>query len=233
MGKRWPIASDPKLLERIARQEQARGSKGVPLKINAAHVLDSPPSKGGCDPAERKNPSQAVRRASKVAENNQDSRRDTMVYSADTNTLSIVLPGAQLLGLNVSLRMHDARSTKLKTTWLKRIEALMLTNIRTYDEWKKRAVFPLVVEEVYATGESACLDVESVTAACKPIIDALVRMRFIPDDSRDYICQPIGYTYRQRPHGLVITLKPSPKPWGLISDATMEIARRIPALDSE
>ena len=88
----------------------------------------------------------------------------------------------------------------------------------------------MVVEEVYATGENNCLDVESVTAACKPIIDALVRMRFIPDDSPVYIAQPIAYTFRQKNNGLVLVLRPAPKPWGEISDSTIDRARLIPPI---
>ncbi|MEF0314249.1 hypothetical protein PX116_22425, partial [Pseudomonas aeruginosa] len=82
--------------------------------------------------------------------------------------------------------------------------------------------------EVYATGEGQCLDVESVVAACKPVIDALVRTRFLPDDSSQYIAQPIAYTYRQRNNGLVLVLRPAPKPWGLVSDTTIELAQAIP-----
>lgn len=230
MGKRWAIASDPKLLARIAAQEVKRGGGGgVPLDSSkpnpgieiAAQAL-----------AETKKPSAATKRVVKVAVNNQDSRMDSLHYDEGANTLTIVLAGAELLSLNTALRLHHAKQSQLKTTWLKRIEALMLLNIGVYDHWKVRqpSAFPLIVEEVYATGAGGCLDVESVTAACKPIIDALVRTRFIPDDSPEFIAQPIAYTYRQQPSGLVLVLRPAPKPWGMISDSTMEVARRIPSL---
>lgn len=230
MGKRWAIASDPKILARIAAQEQNRGggqARGMPSSIPIMGI--QPEGKGGCT---KKEPSAATKRAVRVAENNQDSRRDSLAYDEASNTLTIVLAGAELLSLNTSLRMHHAKQTKLKTTWVKRIEALMLLNISVYDQWKANhsKAFPLIVEEVYATGQSSCLDVESVTAACKPIIDALVRTRFIPDDKPEYIAQPIAYTFRQPANGLVLVLRPAPKPWGEISDSTMEIAKCMPAL---
>jgi hypothetical protein len=180
----------------------------------------------------KKEPSAAAKRAKKVALANQDSRMDTLHYDSTNNTLTIVLVGAELLSLNTTLRLHNAKQTQLKATWLKRIEALMLTNMFTYDLWKQNQgrAFPLVVEEVYATGESNCLDVESVTAACKPIIDALVRVRFLPDDKPEFIAQPIAYTFRQHNNGLVLVFRPAPKPWGEISDSTMERARSIAML---
>lgn len=179
MGNRWAIASDPRLLARIAEQDRRKGAQ-------SAIPVASPLTKLGPDArqgAGKKEPSAATKRALKVALNNQDSRLDLLHYDEACNTLTIVLVGAELLSHNTSLRMHNVKAAKLKTTWLKRIEALMLTNLVLYDRWKEnqKGAFPLVVEEVYATGENNCLDVESVTAACKPIIDALVRVRFIPE----------------------------------------------------
>lgn len=230
MGKRWAIASDPKLLARISEQEQKRGGGAVV----AAQPLISLMGGEGVDQAKsgKKQPSAATKRAQKVAINNQDSRRDSVHLDEESTSLTIVLAGAELLSHNTALRMHHAKQSKLKTTWLKRIEALMILNIGVYDRWKALAAmsFPLVVEEVYATAQVSCLDVEAVTAACKPIIDALVRTRFIPDDSPEFIAQPIAYTYRQQPSGLVLVLRPAPKPWGMISDSTMDVARLIPAL---
>lgn len=228
MGSRWAIASDPKLLARIAEQEQRR--------VGGNPISNSKPSLGSESAAltqpQKKQPSAATKRAQKVAINNQDSRMDSLRYDEAFNTLTIVLAGAELLSLNTALRMHHAKQAQLKTTWLKRIEALMILNIGVYDRWKVRqgSAFPLIVEEVYATGAGNCLDVESVTAACKPIIDALVRTRFIPDDSPQYIAQPIAYTYRQQPSGLVLVLRPAPKPWGEILDSTMDVARGMPVL---
>lgn len=225
MGKRWAIASDPKVLARIAEQEAKKGGQEAKIVMQPAAAQE----KGW---GSKKEPSAATTRAKKVALNNQDSRKDSLHYDVESNTLTIVLAGAQLLSYNITLRMHDAKLTQLKGTWQKRIEALMLTNIATYDLWKLNQAqgFPLIVEEVYATGENSCLDVESVTAACKPIIDALVRCRFIPDDKPAYIAQPVAYTYRQPNNGLVLVMRPSPKPWGLISDSTMDRARSIPEL---
>lgn len=230
MGKRWAIASDPKLLARIAAQERSRAgghARGVPSSVPMLGIQPE-----GKVERPQKEPSAATKRANRVAENNQDSRCDSLSYDEAGNTLTIVLAGAELLSLNTSLRMHHAKQTKLKTTWLKRVEALMLLNISVYDQWKANhsRAFPLIVEEVYATSKPNCLDVESVTAACKPIIDALVRTRFIPDDKPEFIAQPIAYTFRQPANGLVLVLRPAPKPWGEISDNTMEIAKRMPQL---
>ncbi len=230
MGKRWAIASDPQLLARIAEQERTKGERGrtganVAIPKLGTEVVGQPL-------AEKKKPSAASKRAQKVALNNQDSRRDSLHFDAESTTLKIVFAGAELLSLNTSLRMHLAKQGQLKTTWLKRVEALMILNLGVSDLWKanQALAFPLIVEEVYATGAVNCLDVESVTAACKPIIDALVRTRFIPDDSPEFIAQPIAYTYRQKPSGLVLVLRPAPKPWGLISESTMDLARNIPEL---
>lgn len=233
MGKRWAIASDPKLLARIAEQEERNGAK---RGLSAGPSVPASGYEGGSQvqAVQPRQPSAATQRAKRVALNNQDSRRDTLSYDPESNTLILVLAGAQLLSQNVLLRMHDAKATQLKTTWRKRIEALMMLNLETYDLWKQNQArsFPFIVEEVYATAESSCLDVESVAAACKPIIDALVRTKFIPDDRSEYIAQPIAYTYRQPNAGLVLVFRPAPKPWGFIHDGTMELARQIPQLPS-
>lgn len=233
MGKRWAIASDPKLLARIAEQERKSGAK---RGMGTYPSVPEPASevRPQAEAAKPRQPSAATQRAKKVALNNQDSRKDTLSYDPESNTLTLVLAGAQLLSQNVLLRMHDAKATQLKTTWLKRIEGLMMLNIETYDLWKQNQArsFPFIVEEVYATSESNCLDVESVGAACKPIIDALVRTRFIPDDRSEYIAQPIAYTFRQPNGGLVLVFRPAPKPWGVIDDSTMELARQMPRLPS-
>jgi len=229
MGKRWAIASDPKLLARIAAQEQTKSAVRENKRAFSAHAA---PAGEHREPASARQPSAATQRAKRVAVNNQDSRKDAIQYDPVSNTLTITLAGAQLLGENISLRMHNAKATQLKKTWLKRIEALMLLNIGVYDRWKanQERAFPLIVEEVYATSERHCLDVESVCAACKPIIDALVRTRFIPDDKSEYIAQPIAYTFRQPNNGLVLVFRPAPKPWGAIQDSTIELARLIPTL---
>ncbi len=227
MGKRWAIAGDPKLLARIAMQEQGRG-------LREHKDAERPEAKGSAElgGAVKSADSAAVKRARKVAINNQDSRLDSMHYDESSKSLTIVLTGAMLLSFNVSLRMHDAKSTQIKKTWLKRIEALKLTNKATFDRWRAGVTYPLLVEEVYATREISCLDIEAVVAACKPIIDSLVKLQFIPDDSREYIAQPLGYTYRQAHNGLVLTLRPSPKPWGLISESTMNVAKGLCSIPS-
>lgn len=229
MGKRWAVASDPALLARIAEQEARRGVKGA-----GGNKPAQPLEKAAQAPQQKKQPSAATARAKRVALANQDSRKDAVTYDEASNTLTIVLAGAQLLSHNVAIRMHDAKLTQLKATWQKRMEALMLTNMATYDLWKQNQAraFPLVIEEVYASGEGNMLDVESVVSACKPIIDALVRTRFIPDDKREYVAQPIGYTFKQSNPGLVLVLRPAPKPWGEILDSTIDRARLIPALES-
>ncbi|MFL1449326.1 hypothetical protein ACI77O_13095 [Pseudomonas tritici] len=227
MGKRWSVATSPAILARIAEQDAKRGVKVMsrPALLAAAHELNAPHKA-------KTEPSAATKRVKKVGLANQESRKDSVTYDADRNTLTIVLAGAQLLSHNVASRLHDAKLTSLKNTWLKRMQALMLTNMATYDTWKlnQGRAFPLIIEEVYASGESALLDVEAVVAACKPIVDALVRTRFLPDDKPAYIAQPIAFTYRQPNRGLVLVLRPAPKPWGEIFDSTMEQARLIPVL---
>ncbi|MCF5371315.1 hypothetical protein [Pseudomonas syringae] len=227
MGKRWAIATDPGLLARVAEQERKKGAQCAAPQSSQMRKLEIETAQAG---AIKKEPSAATKRAQKVALNNQDSRLDTLHYDEALNTLTIVLVGAMLLSHNTSLRMHDAKQTKLKTTWHKRIEALMLTNMAIYERWKvnQKNAFPLIVEEVYATGEHMCLDTEAVVASCKHVIDALVRVQFIPDDKPEFIAQPIAYTFRQPNNGLVLVLRPAPKPWGEIWDSTMEIARCIP-----
>ena len=228
MANRWAIAKDPRLLARIAEQE-ARRSMAAPAgpKTNEQTI-----QLGGEDSPPKKKPSAATLRAGRVALNNQDSRRDSLHYDEASNTLSILLPGAELLNQNMALRMHNAKQSMLKTTWIKRIEALMILNMQVYDLWKvnQQRAFPLILEEVYATGEGTCLDVESVVAACKPVVDALVRVKFIPDDSREYIAQPIAYTFRQPNNGLVLVLRPSPRPWGMVSDSSMALAQSLQRL---
>nr|WP_142990313.1 hypothetical protein [Pseudomonas aeruginosa] len=228
MSRRWGIANDPKVLARIAEQERRRGGGAARTAEHPSNSAKASIERGGA----AKQPSAATVRAKKVALNNQDSRLDTLHYDEAENTLTLVFPGAELLNQNVALRMHNAKTSMLKATWIKRLEALMILNLPVYDLWKvnQQRSYPFIVEEVYATGEGQCLDVESVVAACKPVIDALVRTRFLPDDSSQYIAQPIAYTYRQRNNGLVLVLRPAPKPWGLVSDTTVELAQAIPYL---
>lgn len=230
MSRRWGIASDPKLLARIAEQEMRKGRGGAQT-AQAPNPMFGSEGGAAARPA-KKEPSAATKRVQRVALNNQDSRRDSLHFDEGTGALTIVLAGAELLSLNTALRLHHAKQAQLKETWFKRIQALMLLNIGVYDLWKGRTLaYPLLVEEVYATCAARCLDTESVAAACKPIIDALVRTHFIPDDSLEYIAQPIPYTFRQPDaSGLVLVLRPAPQPWGLISESTMEVARSIPAL---
>jgi hypothetical protein len=230
MSRRWAIANDPKVLARIAEQERRKG-EGAAQSITHGKAVAAPIAEQGRGPRQQ---SAATVRAKKVALNNQDSRLDSLHYDEASNTLTLVFPGAELLNQNVALRMHNAKTSMLKATWIKRLEALMILNMPVYDLWKtnQKRSYPFIVEEVYATGEGQCLDVESVVAACKPVIDALVRTQFLPDDSSHYIAQPIAFTYRQRNNGLILVLRPSPKPWGLVSDATIELAQSIPRLDT-
>ncbi|MBM5458935.1 hypothetical protein H8F21_15315 [Pseudomonas sp. P66] len=209
--------NDPKFLERLARQGITfdEGRAASPATVQGLSAQVEHPRKE----------SQATKRMRKVQEANMDGRSDRLVYDQASNSLTAFLPGALLLSLNVMLRMHDAKSTSLKSTWLKRIEALRLEGRGTFSDWIANASFPVLVEEVYITPESNLLDHEAVAAACKPILDAFVVNGFLPDDNGRYIAQPLAYTERGADSGLLIRFLPTQKPWGLIDDTTMELAR--------
>lgn len=219
MSKRWAVANDPKLLERIKVQERAKTQKpGSTKKTTDA------PANGISAKAKQSN---AMSRIEKVAEQNRDSRFDFISFSESDQSLTIGFVSAMLISLNVSLRMHDAKSTILKSIWQERVRALVLTNRPVCAAWLKHVKYPVIVEEIYATTEANCLDVESVTAGCKPIIDALVKGGLLPDDSPKYVAQPIGFTYRQPRGGVVITLRQTDKPWGAINDQTIRVAEGL------
>ena len=213
---RAAFAQDPKFQERIARQLQGAHSPSLPSK----DVADQPPA------TERK-PSKAAERLKRVQHANQDGRLDSLMLDRDSRVLTVSFPGAKLLSLNTMLRLHDAKATSLKATWFKRIEALMYENREIYDEWRQTAVYPLLVEEIYITGEARLLDHESVSAACKPVIDAFVSNGFLPDDDQKHIAQPLPYTERGETPGLVISFRPTEHPWGLISEETIRASRSL------
>lgn len=230
MGKRWAIASDPALLARIEKQEQSRAARGlqkeqVPPQAGEGRVR---PQNGDSGAGSDRKPSQARLRSQKVALNNQDSRADFASYCAATNSLMMVFPRAMILGLNTSLRMHDAHQTKLKTTWFKRVEAMRYLWASEVQQWIESATYPVIIEEIYATSENICLDVEGFTSGCKPIVDALVHNGILPDDSPKYVAQPLGYTFRQKNRGVVIRLVPTTKAWGRIDDSSIDAAKAIP-----
>ncbi|SED32779.1 hypothetical protein SAMN05216178_6800 [Pseudomonas saponiphila] len=206
---RAAFAADPSFLARIAHTKSG---------TNAASVAAD-------QKLPKREPSKAVLRAKKVQEANKDGRYDAVVSDESLGTLTFIFSGAMLLSLNVSLRMHDAKASALKDTWKKRVQAVVLENRALIYAWQQRCRFPLIVEEVYITAESALLDTEAVAAACKPIIDALVFNQVVPDDNCKFICQPLAYTERGPSPALLISFKPSPKPWGFIDDASVELAR--------
>ena len=221
MGKpnhRAAFANDPRLMARIAAQK---------LPGNAALALPTPSAPIVEEPA-KKSVSAATKRANKVQVQNMESRYDTVSFCPTTGSLTVVLAGAALLSLNVSLRLFDAKQTKLKKTWKERIRALLYENPAVFSQWHAAARFPVIVEEVYITGESQCLDSESVSASCKPVIDALVIAGILPDDDPKHVVHPIPFTKRGANPGLVIRLYPSPSEHGLISVEAMAAARDIP-----
>jgi hypothetical protein len=213
---RAAFAQDAKFQERIALQLQGAHSPALPSKDVAAQP-----------PAPERKQSKAVDRLKRVQHANQDGRRDSMRLDRESRVLTVSFPGAKLLSLNTMLRVHDAKATSLKATWLKRIEALMYENRDLYNEWRQTAVYPLLVEEIYITGESSLLDHESVSAACKPVIDAFVSNGFLPDDDPKHVAQPLPYTERGETPGLVISFRPTEHPWGLISEATIRASRSM------
>lgn len=221
MGKpnhRAAFAIDPKLLARIeAQRSKVQAGSPQPPQAEPAKIKSA-----------GKTVSAATKRANKVREQNMESRFDSVSYCSDTGALTVVLTGAGLLSLNVSLRMFDAKATKLKTTWKERIRALRYENQKVFDLWQASAKYPVVVEEVYITAENQVLDSESVCAACKPIIDAFVRAGFIPDDDPAHILHPIPFTKRGTNSGIVIRFFPAPSAHGLISTAAMNAAHALP-----
>lgn len=190
-------------------------------RIKGQLDMGSPP------PPAKKPASRAVQRAAIVRKRNKDGRRDTVVYDTTAGSLVMSFPGAALLAMNLMMRMHDAKASGLKATWHERVRALVLENRATIDQWKNQVTFPLLVEEVYITSETALLDNESVAASCKPVIDAVVRNGVIPDDSSRFLSQPLPYTERGKESVLVLCFRPSPKPWGLIQDETVEFSRSV------
>lgn len=213
---RSAFANDPSFLQRLVKQGISVTERSTQNQTTSVeqHAYEPPPRE-----------SKATTRLKKVRETNMDGRRDQVLYDSANGGLLFAFPGALLLSLNVMLRMHDAKGTGLKATWFKRVEALRFENIATIERWRSSVTFPIVVEEVYIT-KSNLLDNESVTAACKPVIDALVSNGILPDDSPAYIAHPISFTERGVTPGLYVRFRPSPKPWGLIDDATMELARQ-------
>lgn len=208
------FGNDPRFLERLAKQGLSLG--GGP--------------EAGSTPAERvtpKAPSNATKRLQKVREANKVSREDCLLYDPETKSLCALFPGAMLLSLNIMLRLHDAQSTGLKKTWEKRIQGMMYEHKAAYDQWRAAAAYPVVIEEIYISAETSLLDHESVSAACKPVIDAFVKNGFLPDDSPAYVAHPIPYTERGSSAGLLIRFRPSPRSWGLIQDETITHARTM------
>ncbi len=175
----------------------------------------------------KKTPSRAVQRAAVVRERNKDGRRDSVSFNPTAGALVLSFPGAALLAMNLMIRMHDAKASGLKATWHERVRALALENRTTIEQWKNQVTFPLLVEEIYITSESALLDNESVAASCKPVIDAVVRNGVIPDDSSKFLSQPLPYTERGKESVLVLCFRPSPKPWGMIQDETVVFSRSV------
>lgn len=218
---RTAFGSDPKFLARLAKQ-------GISVGWDDAPVGEAPfPSAGSvpkvATPARKE--SGATSRMRKVRDANMDGRRDRLSYDAVTNSLTAFFPGALLLGLNVMLRLHNAKSTALKTTWLKRVQALKWESKAAYQLWVANAQYPVLVEEIYISRESTLLDHESVAAACKPLIDAFVVNGFLPDDNGRFVAQPLAYTERGEVYGVFIRFKPAPRPWGFIDDGSIEKAR--------
>lgn len=218
---RAAFANDPKLLARIDAQLSGRNVGQPPAPAPVARA-ETPISDG------KKHESTATKRMNRVQEQNMESRFDSVTMCKDTGAMTVVLAGGALLSLNVSLRVFDAKATKLKNTWKERIKALRYENQAVFNQWKATAKFPVIVEEVYITAESACLDSESVCAACKPIIDAFVVAGFLPDDDPQHILHPIPITRRGSNAGIVLRFFPSPTEHGLISAAAMQAALSIP-----
>lgn len=212
---RSAFASDKKFLERLAKQGVSPGAKPA----------TSPTPAATDQLVARKPESKATVRMRKVREVNMDGRNDRFEFDPVTQSLCVFFPGALLLGLNFMLRVHDAKSTSLKITWAKRIDAMKLQGMPVFKKWQAHAKYPLIVEEVYITPEARLLDHESVAAACKPILDAFVASGFLPDDDGRFIAHPVAFTERGQTNGLVIRFKPTSKPWGLIDDDTMLKAR--------
>ncbi len=208
------FGNDPGFLERLAKQGISLG--GEPEDSRTATESVTP-----------KAPSNATKRLQKVREANKESRQDRLIYEDESKSLCALFPGAMLLSLNIMLRLHDAQGTGLKKTWQKRIEALMYEHKDAYDRWRAAATYPVIIEEIYITAESALLDHEAVSAGCKPIIDAFVTFGFLPDDSPAYVSHPIPYTERGPSAGLLIRFRPSPRAWGLIQDETISHARTM------
>jgi hypothetical protein len=208
------FGNDPRFLERLAKQGISLG--GEPETASTPTESVTP-----------KAPSNATKRLQKVQEANKESRQDCLLFDPVSKSLCALFPGAMLLSLNIMLRLHDAQGTGLKKTWQKRIEALMYEHKAAYDQWREAAAYPLVIEEIYITAESSLLDHESVSAGCKPIIDAFVMNGFLPDDSPAYVAHPIPYTERGSSAGLLIRFRPSPRAWGLIQDETIMHARTM------
>lgn len=206
---RTAFANDPRFQARIA------GSS-----LGTSPAPSPPPA-----PQQAKKQSKATTRARAVRDANMDGRSDSIHLDSGAGSISFLFPGAKLLGLNTMLRMHNADASSLKETWYQRIRAVTLENSEVLQLWQQVATYPLIVEEVYITGESLLLDNESVVGSCKPVIDALVRNGVIPDDNIKVLCQPLGFTERGPSPSLLIRFKRSPKPWGFIEDETISMAR--------
>lgn len=215
LNHRSAFAADAAFMKRIEAQ-QSSAAHTNPKTLTGASV--TPP---------RQNVSN---RAQKIAQRNTESRFDSITFDEITVSLTATFTGAALLGLNMMLRMHDAKGTQLKATWRKRVEALTYENRNVQKLWVEASKFPLIVEEVYVTAENMTLDSESVCAGCKPIIDAFVRCGWIPDDSTQYLAHPIPYTFRGSRPGVVITFRPAPEPYGLICKSTIAAANAIKPL---
>lgn len=237
---RGAFASDERFLARVATQSATATTnrQKLPAKTLTQPAVQIEASLAGLpavktqpsDGKTKKSQSSATKRAMKVMENNKESRFDRMIVDPEAGVLTVILSGAALLSLNFMNRMHNVKATGLKNTWLKRIEALRYENQALFTLWVSSARFPLLVDEVYVTAEGNCLDSESVGAGCKPIIDAFVKNGFLPDDNNCFIAQPLPYTFKGKNSGLVISFRPSPKPWGLVSDEIIDLARSLPSV---
>jgi len=146
------------------------------------------------------------------------------------DTVNAISPEGRGAHQEICFCRYEAREQSSGTEHGKPLRHGFLLPRYRFTQWKACARYPVIVEEVYITGESQCLDSESVAASCKPVIDALVVAGILPDDDPAHIVHPIPFTRRGSNPGIVIRLYPAPTEHGLITAAAMAAASAIPCI---
>jgi len=153
--------------------------------------------KNKANPKKRRSPSVRIKESIAMNEVAYFSKSD--VFESSSDEILLVFSGAVLISNNDLLRVHNITVGKYKKSWQHRVSAILKDVIVNQPYFSE----PVQVEFAHFVSHGRYMDFDGIVGAFKYVLDALVKVGVVHDDSVNYVPLVVPIQFKGEPKLIV------------------------------